>query len=428
MGARDTATSFQCADSVLLRASVKAAGFGPAVPPGDGENRTSQVEYLTRAASDPVMREAIEISSPSLSRILDEITAGASVPDKRVRTAYWAVRRYQLRITGRATPFGVFAGVATAGFRPQPSVSWGDAHAKSVDVDMEWFGGVVTRLEADATVLRRLRFVANDLCMRRGERLVVPFPPAGGTKTGAQASKGRTREVSLRLTRPVVRVLAAAEHPAHHADLVRDLLTAFPPTSTARAEELLKRLIEVRALVSELRAAPSPRPLEALLQRLEGDAHELSPQAGHILTELRAVQDELDQYATTPVGSFLPLAQVTDRMRAVQPAKTPVTLDLGLDLSVALPEILRTEVESAVATLWSVTAGSPGADALAGYHRDFLERYGIGRAVPLRELLDPHAGLDAPAGYLFPRSTRNGTSGGRPAMSSDSERRLWGAY
>src|SRR5262249_48862771 len=108
----------------------------------------------------------------------------------------------------------------------------------------------------------------------------------------------------------------------------------------------------------------------------------------------------------TPIGDPGPtLAAATARQQRLHASDRPVQVDLGLDLTVRLPEVVRTEIEQAVETLCAVGGGTID-DPIAQYRRDFIARYGTGRAVPLADLLSPDPGLGAPAGYTLPHSTR----------------------
>ncbi|WP_212908998.1 lantibiotic dehydratase [Streptomyces sp. TS71-3] len=389
-------TAFACSDVVLLRAAVREAH------PGSQPATDEDADYLRAAAKDPLLREALSISSPSLIRTLDDVCAGRIASPKRIRRAVRAVSRYRLRMSSRATPFGLMAGVSTAHFGPHPRVRWGEAHVKCARVDLEWFGGVLSALESDEAVLRKLRVVVNNLCFVRGDRVINPYVP--------QAGKGETltREVSVRLTSAVREIWDRARFPLGCTDLVDALADAFPAAGGDLIMASVARLVRAGVLVTELRAPlDDTDPLETLLSRLDGSDGAFTARTGEVLAELREVRRELAAYARTPLGEPGPvLDRVTDRMRRVQPADTPVQVDLRLDVDVQLPDIVRGEVEQAAEALWVLSSGHPGPGFLTEFHEDFIERYGVGRAVPLRDAVDPDIGLAAPAGYRFPRSPR----------------------
>ncbi|MFF2148072.1 lantibiotic dehydratase [Kitasatospora sp. NPDC058190] len=385
----DTPT-FACGEVALLRAAVRPARALPEAPAPHG----SDLDQLNAALADPLLREAVAVSSPSLSRVLDRVEAGLPVMPKQMRKAARAVTRYRLRMSDRATPFGLMAGVATARFADRPAVRWGGRPRKAARPDQEWLTGLVAALERELPVLRGLRVTANDLCQVRGDRLVLPHLPAPGTE---QRTAGR--EQSIRHTATIRTVLDHAAEPLRWTELHRAVTIAHPQVDGAAVDWLLGELVRTQVLLTDLLPPlEQPDPIGHLLARLP---------TLPIATELRAVQDQLASYERTAPGEGLPRWRaLTERMRRLHPAERLVQVDLGLDVDVRLPPDVRTEVERAAHVLWAVSAGRPGPAHLRQYHEDFMERYGLGRAVPLLELLDPERSLGAPAGYQLPRSTR----------------------
>ncbi len=131
---------------------------------------------LRAALADPVVREAVELSSTALAATLRAMADGRAEP-ARVDRAARTVARYLLRMAGRPTPFGLYSGVAVATFDDATKVRLGTAHRKGVRVDAGWLTALLLRLEREPRVLRTLRVVANDLCFTRGDRLVLPYVP-----------------------------------------------------------------------------------------------------------------------------------------------------------------------------------------------------------------------------------------------------------
>lgn len=419
-------STFRCADTLLFRAAIRppepAAGPGPT-----GGTEDDPREHLRAAAADTRLREAVSLASPSLSRTLDAVLAGEPVRDKQLRRAVRALARYRLRMSGRATPFGTMAGVAAIGFAELPGVSWGGHHRKAVRPDMGWLTEVVARLEREPVVLRRLRVTTNDLCFVRGGRLIVPYVPAPGA--GARPA---AQEVSLRAGEVVLRVLQRAALPVAFGDLIDELRSAYPGVLPATVERLLVDLIGSEVLLTELRPPlDGADPLGHVLRLLAPDptadpADDPLPEAVvHTVRELVCARDELEEYATAPLGSGLEARDAARRrMRALHPAEHLLQVDLGLDVEVRLPPAVRAEAERAAEALWRLASARPGPAHLRQYHEDFLERYGAGRAVPLKELLDPDIGLGGPAGYRLPASARTLRGGAADPHDAEDQDRL----
>ncbi|MFE3788923.1 lantibiotic dehydratase [Streptomyces goshikiensis] len=424
-------SAFRCSDTLLFRAAPRppeppgtepdedddpGVPDGPDAPGAGGVTEADLRARLRRAAADARLREAVSLASPSLSRTLDAVLAGEPVRVKQLRRAVRALARYRLRMSGRATPFGTMAGVAAIGFDEAPKAGWGERHRKAVRPDMGWLTEVVARLEREPGVLRPLRVTANDLCFVRGDRLVVPYLPAPGAGTRPAA-----QEVSVRASEVVLRLIRRAATPVRFADLVPELVAAYPGVAAATVERLLVDLIGSEVLLTELRppldgADPLGHVLALLTRGAEAgaEAEELPEGVTRIVAEMAAIQSELTAYAAAPLGSGLDARDsARRRMTALHPCDQLLQVDLGLDVDIRLPEAVRAEVEAAAEALWRLASARPGPAHLRQYHEDFLERYGAGRSVPLGELLDPDTGLGGPAGYRLPATAR--TLRGTPA-------------
>ncbi|MFD7712640.1 lantibiotic dehydratase, partial [Streptomyces sp. NPDC059786] len=107
------------------------------------------------------------------------------------------------------------------------------------------------------------------------------------------------------------------------------------------------------------------------------------------------------------------------RRRALLTTARPLHVDPAVDAGVRHPPAGARAAERAADLLWRLAPGGGEPAHLRRYHADFLERYGVGRLVPLEELLDPDIGLGAPAGYRHPRSGRAAV----PDRPGDAERR-----
>ncbi|MFJ5921002.1 lantibiotic dehydratase [Kitasatospora sp. NPDC092948] len=396
-------TAYACTEIALLRAAVRPPRAVPGASPTD-------LDLLRAAAHDPLLYEAVAVASASLARVLDRIVAQEPVPAKQVRRAARAVARYQLRMTGRATPFGLMAGVAPAGFGPAAEVRWGYQHTKSVRPDTEWLSGLAAALESDPEVLAGLLVSANDLRRVRGDRVVLAYAPLLGGEAGALP-----QEVSVRYTAAVRSALELAELPLTHRELHRRLSAAHPGADAGAVDRLIGGLVRTQLLLTDLRPPlEAADPLGHLIDRLPDREH------GPVGKELRALRRELAEYAAAPLGAGRPAwRSATARMRRLHPTDRLLQVDLALDADVELPVAVREEVEQAAQALWSVAAGRPGPAHLREYHLDFLERYGAQRAVPVLELLDPDTGLGPPAGYLVPTGTRRLRAGSDPADERD---------
>ncbi|MDT3396324.1 lantibiotic dehydratase [Streptomyces sp. B1866] len=383
-----------------MRVAAYPSGFEvPAWPEVVGGSDTDVEEWrrwLVRVWAQDAVAEAVEVASPVLARRIREICDGRSQQTRQVRRAAGALVRYLLRMRHRATPFGLFAGVAPLRFGSELAVRWGQEHRAHARVDAVWLAGVVARLERCPELLRRLPVVADSTCLVRGGKLVVPFQQA------PYAGPGGPAEVSTRHTKAVETAVKAAQSPVPVADLAGKLAADYPGTPVEAVERLLTALVARGVLLTSLRP---PMTVTDALGHVVGElaaadaesVEEVAPLARR-LVEIH--QSLLRHNRAAPGVRRSVRAAIAGRMAEVSPAvEQPLVVDLRLGCSVTLPQAVAREAEKAVTALARLAPSRTGSAAWRDYHARFLERYGIGAAVPVRELVDADTGLGFPAGY-----------------------------
>ncbi|MER5200749.1 lantibiotic dehydratase [Streptomyces sp. NPDC002755] len=398
-------TVYACHDTVLLRvaalpASAPAAGRTRYALDADPGAHAAEVRsQVAESIADPRVRGAVAAASASLATAAEHAATGTEPDEARVRRTAGSLNRYLIRMATRPTPFGLLAGVALAEVGDDTVARLGNRHRKAVRPDASWLLPLLARWERRSDVWRRLRLVANDLCFVRGDRLVVPYVP---DITGERPSTQDTTELTMRHTAAVAAALRRAEHPVTGAVLAAHLIEAFPEASGAAVDGLINQLVTHDVLLTDLRPADSePDPLGHVIECLR------EVPGFTALPALTGVQEALHAYAAAPVmDDGDALATATHRMGALRTTERPLHVDLAVDARVRLPTEVAREAERAADLLWRLAPGGGEPSRLRQYHADFLERYGIGRLVPVTELLDPDIGLGAPAGYRHPRSGR----------------------
>ncbi|WP_207730279.1 thiopeptide-type bacteriocin biosynthesis protein [Streptomyces albus] len=422
--------------------TLEGTGYGLAGPAGDEAEETARLAgYLRDLTADPVVREALDVSSTSLAGTLARIEDGTPPPVARLRRAALAVTRYVLRMTGRPTPFGLLAGVGTARFGARTSVRIGTAHRKWARPDAGWLDDVVRRLHHDPAVRDVLLVAANNLCGVRRDRLVLPYVRAGRDEP---ADAPVPHEMTLQYG-PVVRAaVEAARRPLPFAALRAAVCERFPEARREDVERLLVGLIDREVLLTDVAArqdlpdhlgAVNARLAEAAPRRPDGpDGPE--PKDGapaqcppDVVAGLRRLATTLEAYSAAAPGTgreqWRQVLAVPHEVRGATGTREtgtrpPVHVDLRVDADLLLPDAVREEAARAAGALWRLAPDEGHYPQLAEYHRAFLDRYGTDRPVAVRELLDPHLGLGPPAGYRVPAGDR--AAGPAPAVAYPADR------
>ncbi|OKH90523.1 lantibiotic dehydratase [Streptomyces uncialis] len=349
-----------------------------------------QAAWLRAVWADEDFAETLQHSSPALATQVQSLCTGQRPDPRDLRRAVLSVIRYLLRAQHRATPFGLFAGVTTATFRPRASASWGEEHVLVGKAGAEWLATVVQRLESCPELLERLPVVANSTASVRGDRLIVPF------QSDDRGDEIRAVEASLDLTAPVLAALTAAEAPIRVGVLLSRLRVEFPEAGPEKPRRLLAELIRRRVLITSLRAPSTETDaLGYLVDQLDAVEAESVAPISKTVAELRAIRAALGGCSTRG-GRYRAAA----RMREFVPDgnRHPVAFDLRLNAKLVLPEVVAQEIERAALVLTRLSARPYGTAAWGEYHQRFYERYGIGTMVPLKEVV-ADSGVGYPDGY-----------------------------
>lgn len=396
MKARERARWYRPIDAAVLRATVHTGDVIPRLWPDlDGDAVIEQwCAWLARVWAQRTVAEAVAVASPVLADRIEAVCAGLRPGAGQVRRLVLALARYLVRMRGRATPFGTFAGVTALRFGQEISVRWTDCHQARTRADAVWLADVIARLESCAALLRRLPVMANDLVLVRGERLVVSWQPHASDSGG-----GSSGEVSVRYIPPVQTIMHVARSPIQVGDLIDKLAAEFATAPIPALDAMVAQLVARGVLITSLR--PPSTTTDGLahvlvrLQEVDADAVE---EAKPLVGELRMIYAQLQ--AADRARSWVDgqgRCATAARMQALSnAAEQPLMVDLRLGCTVVLPPQVAIEAASAAEALLRLTPVPAGNPAWREYHSRFMDRYGPGAVVPVEQCVDPTAGLGFP--------------------------------
>lgn len=384
-------------DAALLRASVHTADVVPRPWPNTDAEIERWCVWLGDAWSQAPVAAAVAVASPALAARVAAVCAGQRPGAVQVRRMVLSVARYLVRMRGRATPFGAFAGVAAMRFGDTLVLGWNDRHHLRARADAVWLAEVVARLETCHPLLTRLPVVVNDLAAVLGERVVVRWQPhAGGPRDGRRAAV----EVSLRRSTAVQAIMGIAQAPIVVGRLLGKVQAEFPAVTMSTIDAVVMELVLRGLLISSLRPpSTSTDGLAHVLEQVNSvDAAEV-PQVAELTTELREIHALLQATGREAgCADERHIRLVQERMRSVVPAvEQPLMVDLRLGGAMVLPTPVAAEAASAVAAL--VRLAPPVHPGWRDYRRRFVERYGFGAVVAVEDLVDAVSGLGYPGHY-----------------------------
>jgi thiopeptide-type bacteriocin biosynthesis protein len=354
----------------------------------------------TAASWRPWLRETLQLpgfaaalahASPDLAgRATAAIDGAVSQTDTRRMVV--AVMRYLLRAATRATPYGLFAGVAAATASRAGGIRLGTAHRPVARLQAPWLAAVLDDLETDPRLRPHLVLRANNLVVQRGDRVVLEH----------RAAKDEPRAAPMHLrikANNIIRtVLALAAEPIRWADLIGKL-TAECGAPPEGAQRLVSQLVSQGLLLTSLRPpSTATDPLTHVVGQLE-IAEAGGGEVGEPLTRLRRVRALKIRHDNAPdlTASNFYRRDLSEAAAAVNAASPAIGVDLLLDCDLVLPTTVTAEACRAATALTRLARPAPA--AWRDWHARFLSRYGLHALVPILDAVDAQVGLGYPDGF-----------------------------
>lgn len=376
------------------RGGMAAAGFfllrTPALPfdrlAGWGANlqdREILEGRLREIVGDPLVREAVFLASPGLE---DDIAVWLQSPRSgRGRKIERALVRYFLRMTGRCTPFGLFAGwsTGTVGTGFDLTVAPRGRWIRRARPDFDYLCAIAAFLLERPESRRSVRYRPNDSLYAVGGAL--RWTRASRKPDGAAAYELSSTERNATLQF----VLERAKDGALLHEL-SEAVAGVESVAAGDAAAYVERLVDAQLLVAEFGPFLTGKdPLGAFIASMQ----ELP--AGDVLPALERFARKLAELA----GPADARGALTYRQMAAQLEECAVRPELSRLFQVdvvkpapaaELPAHVVEEVARGIEVLRRL-AGPPG-DPLKQFREAFQDRYGT-RQVPLLEVLDEEAGI-----------------------------------
>jgi hypothetical protein len=377
----------------LVRASLLSGLPTDGVPDLSGSDPRPWLEWLRRVWEHPGLTEAIRHASPDLAAgveaLLDQDPAAVRV--RRARKVTAAVLRYVLRADSRATPFGLFAGVAAATFAERSRAVWGGAHRKAVSPGGAWVAEVVSALEALPAVREHLLVVVNNTVEERGHLVVPQYARPDPGAPGAD-----TEQAEVRISSAVRLVLESARQPVPWSTLRAKLAAEYPDEPAVSTDAMLARLVQTRALLTSLAPASTETdPLGCLVSSLTQHNTCAPPETRPLMPLLQKAHTAMEEHNRSGRSSTPKKAdEAVSRVSRVQ----PWGMDARVGADLALPVAVAHAAEQAAHMLTVLSPHPDGLPAWRTYRERFADRYGDA-LVPVREVVHPQIGLGFPAGY-----------------------------
>ncbi|MBU0755865.1 MAG: lantibiotic dehydratase, partial [Planctomycetes bacterium] len=343
-------------------------------------------ERLGRRLESAEIREALFIASPSLN---GSFKSWADDPESEAgRKLERAVVRYFLRMAGRATPFGLFAGGSLGrvdSTKTRLILASLNEYRRHTRLDMDYLSTLAATLAEEDDIKYTLDYFPNSSLYRAADR--VRYAEA------RRLEKTRSYHlVAADCTEYLEAVLKRAENGAPPDELAKAVVEIDPRISPEEAGHYVEELMEGQIIEPHLSPAvtggASIRDLAVMLGK--------DSKNGRIVDRLNRVCEALQEIDQTELG--------IDPKRYIAIADDLKALPSGVDLSRLFqvdmtkpvecatlgPEVIE-EFHRGIEVLRRL-AGTTRHDPLYEFRKAFADRY-QDREVPLVVALDEEAGV-----------------------------------
>lgn len=363
---------------------------------------SKQIESISKMIENPIITEAIAVSSESLLQSLPNLQEDSLYNKKKIQTLH-GISRYLLRMSTRATPFGLCSGVTNGRFGNEakvvlPSIT---DFKKRARPDMEWLLKIVMLIESKREIVKQLYVKANDNIYLHGNTAKLHYHTNYGQNYKDQYNH------SIKVTNILKDVLNIAEDSVNFGWLVSKVMKLHPKLKFEETQYYLWELLKGDFLISNLRLPlMSISPFNYLLNQLDQIQG-----IDDLKEQLYFIQDEIQKFNSLKIGNGeKTYLSITSLMKGITEVETPLQVDLSMEgTSVNLPENIKSDVEKAAELIWRLSPGNNENEFhhLQQYHKEFIKEYGFYREIPLSQLLDEEIGLGPPATYKNPISHRS---------------------
>lgn len=361
-------------------------------------NKKDTLPDLERIFNTNIVEEAIFLASPDLHKELKKFFEAKSTYRNKTDNLIFALIKYLVRMSGRSTPFGLFAGFTVGNISSETKIFLmnSEHYKRHTRLDMNYLCALAHDLAGNSEIKEKLRFFPNTSIYSTDNQLRY-------VEYSYSNSKRMHHLVSVDRSPYLERVIKAASKGV----LLEDLRLLLHKSGIPEEEgnEFLNELLESQLLVSELEPALSgPEFLEQILlvlKRINNDQAIFS-----ILKNVHKMIKNIDQNG---IGQNVSVYKnVTKKLKQVNTSidkKFLFQVDMKkpahtCNISVGIVSDTLKGIE-----VLKKLSSSSGISRLKEFRRKFFERYEE-REIPLLEALDtdlgPGYGLNPGEGGVNP--------------------------
>lgn len=364
-----------------------------------------------------VFRQAILCASESLFRSMNEYLEGKIIDPKRKRQVELSVAQYWMRMSTRATPFGLFSWVGICDINHSESSSARSFKA-SIDADYEWIFQVSKYLED--ICFYDITFSANDLINDVAGHYRLPYIP-GQSDNSERIEVKKTFLISFLIKE-------CSQRKKSFEELSHSFKRLYPEADLDVLKLAVKDLLSKDFLISSLRPnLDKPNLLRTLLKQIERCRN-----AASMLEQIIEISNAME-YASENIFSDKCediLLEIINSMREICDTQCVIKANLVCnEVSNILQQSDFEQLKDFANFFMSSITHIQSRFTLYDEYKDmFYDEYGDFRLVQLSEMLDKNIGIGLPYTYKESRVKIKGNKTYSNEPSFEIKRFLFSRY
>lgn len=332
-----------------------------------------------------IFRQAVLCASESLYNSMNDYIHGKISDPKWQKQIELSISQYWMRMSTRATPFGLFSSVGI-GSTEQFGTD-GSLYA-AIDADSEWIFLLSTSIERQ--YIEHLSFLTNDIISDSGRYYELPYVP------------GNTDLSSIYINKDCVTTYIIEKCKGNSktfSELLNEIRVLNPNLSYGDIKKKIEYLLSNEGIISSLRPnLYSPNLIKDLSEKLREHhiAHNLSAELDVLWDRITFVSTHIFNENVEDI-----ILEVISTMRAIKDSSHVLKINLVKDPVRGV--ICENDVEeTAEFATFFVSLVSNLKDRFTVYdeYKDvFLNEYGEYKTIPLTKLLSKKTGIGCPHTY-----------------------------
>lgn len=366
------------------------------LPAADAQNNPllNTSKGLNTICHNTIFRQAVLCASESLYQSMNDYINGKIEDPKRIHQIELAISQYWMRMSSRATPFGLFSYVSIGNSDSKHEIKK-DLSAL-IDADYEWILSLSKSIEVQH--IEKLSFISNGLISDLDKTYSLPYVP-GQQNSMPTIPKSQISSLLIDQCR-------GGQY--SFQDLLTSIRSVIPKIDPTLFKSTVEELLINDFLISDLRPNLSSQHLiTAFVNQLEriGIAENLSQ-------KLRAILD-LIEYSSSHIFERETedcLLNIIKLMREINNTQHVLKTNLisKSNIDVLSKKDIKT-LEDFANFFVSTLSYAQNRFTLYDEYKDlFLNKYGDFRLVQLTRMLDPQVGIGVPQTFKESRHKRKG--------------------